>query len=115
MISSAVRINKHKYIFSKIICSLKKFSAYLFQIAPEKSCEYSLIIHMKKFEMVKQKKHMCIMKSEKNCAIQGRFAQSLVSANHWLRGRKTYQLPWYLTLVSTNHASSNPDQGILLI
>ena len=34
--------------------SLKKFtSAYLFQIAREKSCDYLLIIYMKKFEMNK--------------------------------------------------------------
>ena len=33
---------------------------------------------------------------------------SLVSANRWLRAIKTYRFPWYLTLVSTNHASSNP-------
>ena len=33
---------------------------------------------------------------------------SLVSANLWLRGIKTYRFPWYLTLVSANHASSNP-------
>ena len=25
------------------------------------------------------------------------------------RGIKTYRFPWYLTLVSANHASSNPD------
>ena len=56
-------INKHEQIFSKTtkiapvrrasaICSFwKKFtSAYLFQIAREKSCDYSLIIYMKKFE-----------------------------------------------------------------
>ena len=38
----------------------------------------------------------------------GPVAQSLVSTNHWLRGIKMYRFPWYLTLVSTNHASSNP-------
>ena len=38
----------------------------------------------------------------------------MVSANHWLRGIKTYRLSWYLTQVSAwlaltraNHASSN--------
>ena len=40
--------------------------------------------------------------------IQGPVAESLVSANRWLRGIKMYRFPWYLTLVSTNHASSNP-------
>ena len=35
-------------------------------------------------------------------------ARSLVSANRWLRGIKTYRFPWCLTLVSANHASSNP-------
>ena len=44
-------------------------SAYLFQIAREKSCDYLLIIYMKKFEMVKQKKRTRITQSGKNCAI----------------------------------------------
>ena len=38
----------------------------------------------------------------------GPVARSLVSANCWLRGIKMYRFPWYLTLVSTNHASRNP-------
>ena len=38
----------------------------------------------------------------------GPVAQSLVSPNRWLRGIKMYRFPWYLTLVSANHASSNP-------
>ena len=38
----------------------------------------------------------------------GPVARSLVSANRWLRGIKLYRFPKYLTLVSTNHASSNP-------
>ena len=38
----------------------------------------------------------------------GPVARSLVSANRWLKGIKMYRFPWYLTLVSTNHASSNP-------
>ena len=42
---------------------------------------------------------------------QGPVARSLVSANRWLRGIKMYRFPWYLTLVSANHASSNPGQG----
>ena len=41
-------------------------------------------------------------------ANQGPVVQSLVSTNRWLRGIKTYRFPWYLTLVSANHASSNP-------
>ena len=40
----------------------------------------------------------------------GPVARSLVSANRWLRGIKMYRFPWYLTLVSTNHALSNPGQ-----
>ena len=43
---------------------------------------------------------------------QGPVARSLVSANRWLRGIKMYRFPWYLTLVSTNHASSNPGQDV---
>ena len=31
---------------------------------------------------------------------QGLVFRSLVSANRWLRGIKTYRFPWYLTLVS---------------
>ena len=38
----------------------------------------------------------------------GPVARSLVNANRWLRGIKMYRFPWYLTLVSTNHVSSNP-------
>ena len=38
----------------------------------------------------------------------GPVARRLVSANRWLRGIKMYRFPWFLTLVSTNHASSNP-------
>ena len=45
-----------------------------------------------------------------NISGQGPVVRSLVSANRWLRGIKTYRFPWYLTLVSTNHASSNPAQ-----
>ena len=41
---------------------------------------------------------------------KGPVVRSLVSANRWLRGIKTYRFPWYLTLVSANHASSNPGQ-----
>ena len=43
---------------------------------------------------------------------QGPVVRNLVSANRWLRGIKTYRFPWYLTLVSANHASSNPGQMI---
>ena len=51
--------------------SLKKFaSAYLFQIAREKLCDYLLVIYMKKFEK-KRKKRTHINQSGKNCAIQG--------------------------------------------
>ena len=42
----------------------------------------------------------------------GPVARSLVSANRWLRGIKMYRFPWYLTLVSTNHASSNPGLSV---
>ena len=46
-------------------------SAYLFQIAQEKSCDYLLMICMKKFKMViKQKKRMRITQSGKNCIIK---------------------------------------------
>ena len=56
----------------------------------------------------------CGMASRKNYSlcILGPVARSLVSANRWLRGIKMYRFPWYLTLVSTNHASSNPGQAV---
>ena len=38
----------------------------------------------------------------------GPVVRSLVSTNPWLRAIKTYRFPWYLTVVSANHASSNP-------
>ena len=43
--------------------------------------------------------------------LEGPVARSVVSANRWLRGIKTYRFPWYLTLVSFNHASSHKGQG----
>ena len=39
----------------------------------------------------------------------GPVARILVSDNRWLRDIKTYRFPWYLTPVSANHASNNPD------
>ena len=42
----------------------------------------------------------------------GPVVRSLVSAIRWLRGIKTYRFPWYLTLVSANHASSNPGLNV---
>ena len=41
---------------------------------------------------------------------QGPVAGSLVSANRLLRVIKTYRFPWYITLVSANHASGNLGQ-----
>ena len=40
-------------------------------------------------------------------SIEGWVPRSMISANHWLRGIKTYRLSWYLTRISANHASSN--------
>ena len=42
---------------------------------------------------------------------QGSVVGSMVSANHWLSSIKINRLPWYLTLVSANQASSNSAQG----
>ena len=65
------RIKLHEPIGECNLWFLKKFtSAYLFQIAREKSCDYLLIICMKKFEMVKQKKLRHITQSGKNCIIK---------------------------------------------
>ena len=44
---------------------------------------------------------------------QGPVVRSLVSANRWLRDIKTYRFPWYLTLVSANHASNNPGLDVM--
>ena len=52
----------------------------------------------------------CFYYDKKPFYHQGPVAQRLVSANRWLRGIKTYRFPWYLTLVSANHALSNPGQ-----
>ena len=54
--------------------------------------------------------YLLIWRLCKSPVTQGPVARSLVSANRWLRGIKMYRFPWYLTLVSTNHASSNPGQ-----
>ena len=64
MISSAIWNKQVRVNFSKankialtLFGVFDKFtSAYLFQIAQEKSCDYLLIIYMKNFEMVKKKK-----------------------------------------------------------
>ena len=62
-------INKHELVRQVQFVVFEKItSAYLFQIAREKSRDY-LIIYMKKFEMVKQKKRTRITQSGKNCAI----------------------------------------------
>ena len=73
----SLKLCQHFLLFTLVvflcICQvglLKKFtSAYLFQIAWEKSCDYLLIIYMNKFEMVEQKKRTRITQSGKNCAI----------------------------------------------
>ena len=54
--------------------------------------------------------HLIIILFREMYRDQGPVARSLVSTNRWLRGIKMYRFPWYLTLVSTNHASSNPGQ-----
>ena len=48
-------------------------------------------------------------RSEKRRVVNdlGPVARSLVSANRWLRDINSYRFPWYLSLVSTYHASSN--------
>jgi len=45
--------------------------------------------------------------------VQRPVVRSLVSANCWLRGIKTYRFPWYLTLFSANYASSNATRASL--
>ena len=51
-----------------------------------------------------------LSKTKQILILQGPVVRSLVSANRWLRGIKTYRFPWYLTLVSANHDLSNPGQ-----
>ena len=61
------------------------------------------------FELLLQEEFVMSLKVDGfTLAGLGPVARSLVSANRWLRGIKMYRFPWYLTLVSTNHASSNP-------
>ena len=48
--------------------------------------------------------HLCL----ENALDPGPVPWSLVTANCWLRVIKTFRLPWYLTLVSADHALSNP-------
>ena len=50
--------------------------------------------------------NISLSKTILNFVSQGPVVRSLVSANHWLRGNKTFWFPWYLTLVSANHAFS---------
>ena len=50
----------------------------------------------------------CILLNLTTPQAQGPVVRSLGSANRWLRGIKSYRFPWYLTLVSANHDSSNP-------
>ena len=54
----------------------------------------------------------CVSRPTSHIANQGPVVRSLVSANHWLRGIKMYRFLWYLTLVSTNYASSNPSLDV---
>ena len=73
--------NKHKWIFQRptkvhepigqvhFVVFENFTSAYLFQIARGKSCDYLLIIYMRKWGMVKQKKRTLITQSGKNWAI----------------------------------------------
>ena len=53
---------------------------------------------------------ICILLNLTTPQAQGPVVRSLGSANRWLRGIKSYRFPWYLTLDSANHASSNPGQ-----
>ena len=64
-----------------------------------------------------RKKNQCCRFYSESLLIQpttwGRLLEAWFnSANLWLRGIKMYRFPWYLTLVSTNHASSNPGQTV---
>ena len=63
-----------------------------------------------KLLVVQTQNILSIREDTLSCDAQGPVVRSLVSANRWLRAIKTYRFPWYLTLVSTNHASSNPGQ-----
>ena len=68
-----------------------------------------LIVNYKvKANAVPLANHSTLRQSNKPPLALGPVARSLVSANRWLRGIKMYRFSWYLTLVSTNHAWSNP-------
>ena len=72
------------------------------------TCSTFIIIHFLTNDVLALWRCRC-RRSRRLCLnSQGPVVRSLVSANRWLRGMKSYTFQWYLTLVSANHASSNP-------
>ena len=102
-------------------------SAYLFHIAQEKSCDY-LLISIKNFEMVKQKRRTCITQSGKNyainCAIQGvrliwkqkiwlaicKFLWSLTNQNAWFVSSSCTELTLFCTVFEKNCTALNQSE-----
>ena len=100
-------------------------SAYLFQIAQEKSCDYYLLMkYMKKFRdgyIIKQKKRTRITQSGKNCAIQGvrliwkqkiwlaicEFLWSLTNQNAWFVSSFCTELTLFCTVFKKKKAKKN--------
>ena len=112
LLPSLVR-SSHWWRLWKHVCKVKQWKSLLvylfgFLVAPvsrlsDKLCTSGGMLR-KVNVSYSSRMFSCIWKQE------GPVAQRLVSANRWLRGIKMYRFPWYLTLVSTNHASSNPGQ-----
>ena len=69
--------------------------------------------------LIKEGKEELFSKRQKpitmNAKAQGPVVRSLVSANRWLRGIKTYGFPWCLTLVSANQCFEQPGPGGYLL
>ena len=94
-------------------------------ITQEKSCDYLLIIYMKNFEMVTQKKRTRITQSGKNyainCAIQGvrliwkqkiwlaicKFLRSLTNQNAWFVSSFCTELTLFCTVFEKNCTALN--------
>ena len=98
-------------------------SVYFFQIAQEKSCDYLLIIYVKKFRD-EQKKRTRITQSGKNCAIQGvrliwkqkiwlaicEFLWSLNNQSAWFLSSFCTELTLFCTVLKKNCSALNQSE-----
>ena len=94
-------LNPDFAIKNSIFCSIEDQTNLRLQ--PERSTS-----ERGSFRLVSRSGLRCLFLLAETAWIPGPVVRSLVSANRWSRGIVTYRFPWYLTLVSANHASSNP-------